>query len=60
MTSLPPQVFAHGQTAYLIWLATSQATYFYSVQDIASIANIETLFNNTDGAVYRLTPRAGS
>lgn len=60
LSSYPPELFASGEPVYLIWIEPSPARYFYTVDEMASIANVEPLFVSADGGVYRLTPKPGS
>jgi len=60
LNSYPPELFATGKQVYLIWIEPSPATYFYKVEEIATIAKVEPLFVSEDGGVYRLTPKPGS
>jgi hypothetical protein len=58
--SYPGELFATGEPVYLMWIEPSPATYFYTIQEIAAIAEVEPLFVSGDGGVYRLTPKPGS
>jgi len=49
-----------GQDVYIIWIEPNDHSYFYEVDELSSIAQIEPLFSGPDGAVYRLKPIAGS
>lgn len=60
LSSYPPELFASSVPVYLIWIEPRPATYFYTVGDLATIANVEPLFVSADGGVYRLTPKPGS
>jgi hypothetical protein len=59
LSSYPPEMFATREQVYLIWIEPNPAKYFYTIDEIATIANIEPLFVSADGGVYRLTPKPG-
>jgi hypothetical protein len=59
LSSYPVELFATSGPVYLIWIEPSPAAYFYTVEDIATIATVEPEFVSTDGGVYRLTPKPG-
>ena len=54
------ELFSSGQDVYIIWIEPNDHSYFYEVDELSSIAQIEPLFSGPDGAVYRLKPIAGS
>ena len=54
------QLFSSGQEVFLIWIEPNEYSYFYEVEDLSSIAQIEPLFVSGDGGVYRLKPISGS
>ncbi len=51
------ELFSSGQDVYLVWITSSQRNYYYQPEDLATIADVTTLFSGTDGAVYRLSPK---
>jgi len=53
-------LFSSGQDVYIIWIEPNDHSYFYEVEELVSIAQIEPLFVNEDGGVYRLKPIPGS
>lgn len=55
-----PQLFVPGLPVYMIWIEPNEYSYYYNVEDLSSIAEIEPLFVSQDGGVYRLTPRVVS
>lgn len=55
-----PDLFSADSDVYLVWIEPGSAKYFYTVDELASIAKIEPLFVGGDGGVYRLLPRSGS
>ena len=54
------ELFSSGQDVYIIWIEPNEYSYFYKVEDLSSIAQIEPLFVSKDGGVYRLKPISGS
>jgi hypothetical protein len=54
------QLFSSGQVVYLIWIEPNEYSYFYKVEDLSSIAQIEPLFVSREGGIYRLMPLSGS
>ena len=54
------ELFSSGQDVYIIWIEPNDSSYFYKVEELSSIAQIEMLFSGVDGGVYRLKPIAGS
>jgi hypothetical protein len=55
-----PELFSAGMDVYLVWIEPGSAQYFYTVDELCSIASIQPLFVSSDGGVYRLLPRPGS
>ncbi len=51
------KLFSSGEDVYIIWIKPNIYPYYYQVEDLSSIAEIEPLFVSQDGGVYRLTPR---
>jgi hypothetical protein len=60
LSSYIPELFSAGLDVYLVWIEPGNPQFFYTVDDLASIARMQPLFVSDDGAVYRLLPRAGS
>jgi hypothetical protein len=52
------ELFGPGLDVYLIWIESSSSDYYYSPQKLEEIADVETLFSNRLGSVYRLTEKA--
>ncbi|HEY9151304.1 MAG TPA: hypothetical protein VIN60_00345 [Anaerolineales bacterium] len=52
------KLFSPGLDVYLIWIEPNIYSYYYKAQDLSPIAQIEPLFVNQDGGVYRLIPKA--
>jgi hypothetical protein len=53
-------LFSPGTDVYIVWIEPNFYDYFYSVDELGAIAQVETLFVSGDGGVYRLRPRSGS
>ncbi len=58
LSSYPPQLFSSGEPVYLIWIEPSPAPYFYTVDELSAISQVEPMFTSIDGGVYRLIPKA--
>ena len=41
---------------YIIWIEPNNYSYFYKVEELSSIAQVDPLFVGGDGGVYRLNP----
>ena len=54
------ELFSSGEDVYIIWIKPNDYSYFYEVDELSSIAQIEPLFISKDGGVYRLKPASGS
>ena len=54
-----PELFSSGSEVYDIWIEPNEYTYFYKVEELSPIAEIETLYQSQDGGVYRLRPKSG-
>ena len=54
------ELFPVGQPVYIIWIEPNDYSYFYEVEELSSIAQVEPLFGGGDGGVYRLKPLSGS
>jgi len=50
-------LFGSPEPLYLIWIDPKACAYCYSVDDLRSIATVETLMEGSDGGVYHLSPR---
>lgn len=57
VTDYSAQLFSSGLDVYLIWIEPNIYPYYYTAQDLGPIAQIEPLFVNQDGGVYRLVPK---
>jgi hypothetical protein len=51
------ELFSSGEKVYLIWIEPNEHSYFYDVEELNAIAQIEPRFVNEDGGVYRLKQR---
>jgi len=51
------KLFSSGEDVYVIWIQPNIYPYYYQVEDLSSIAEIEPLFVSQDGGVYRLVPK---
>lgn len=54
------QLFSSGLDVYIIWIEPNDHSYFYKVEELSSIAQIEPLFVSKDGSIYRLKPKSES
>jgi hypothetical protein len=54
------ELFSSGQDVYILWIEPNEFSYFYDMEELNSIAEIEPLFFSEDGGVYRLKPMTGS
>jgi hypothetical protein len=52
------ELFSSGRVVYIIWIEPNAYSYFYKVEELSSIAQIDPLFVSKDGGVYRLAPAA--
>jgi hypothetical protein len=55
-----PELFSSGRDVYLVWIEPGADTYYYRIEELTSIANIQTLYVGRDGGVYRLRPLTGA
>jgi hypothetical protein len=53
------EMFSAKQPVYIIWIEPNDHSYFYGVEELSSIAQVEPLFVGGDGGVYRLKPLSG-
>jgi len=53
------ELFASGQDVYIIWIEPNAYSYYYPVEELTSIANIQPVFTSKDGGIYSLKPKAG-
>ena len=51
-----PSLFEVGKDSYLIWIEPNSYEHVYSVDELRLIVNIETLYENEDGGIYKLLP----
>jgi hypothetical protein len=54
------ELFSSGQAVYLIRIEPNDYDYYYKVEDLSPIAEIETIYAGDDGGIYRLQPKAGN
>jgi hypothetical protein len=52
-------LFSPGMDVYILWKEPNFYDYLYTVEELQSIAQVETLFKSDQGGVYRLRPKAG-
>jgi len=57
LNSYVTDLFGSPEPLYLIWIDPKACAYCYSVDDLRSIATVETLVEGSDGGVYHLLPR---
>jgi hypothetical protein len=50
------QLFSPGLDVYLLWIEPNAYSYYYGVEDLTPIAQVQPLFLSGDGGVYRLRP----
>jgi len=58
VTDYSAKLFSSGLDVYLIWIEPNIYSYYYKAEDLSAIAQIEPLFVDQDGGMYRLTPKA--
>jgi hypothetical protein len=51
-----PLLFDDGKDSYLIWIEPNLFTHIYLVDELRQIANIEVLYEDADGGIYKLLP----
>lgn len=51
-----PELFSSGLDVYILWIEPNVYSYYYRINDLAPIAQIQPLFISRDGGVYRLRP----
>lgn len=51
------ELFASGQDVYIIWIEPNAYSYYYPVEELTSIANIQPIFTSKDGGIYSLKPK---
>ncbi len=56
VTDYSSKLFSSGLDIYLIWVEPNIYLYYYKPQDLSSIAQVKTIFENQDGGIYRLIP----
>jgi hypothetical protein len=56
LSSYVSELFSSGQDVYLIWIEPGEDTYYYRIEELTSIAYVQTLFIGRDGGLYRLRP----
>ncbi len=58
VTQYTSELFTSRQDVYIIWIEPNIYSYYYPVEDLAPIANIQPIFTNKDGGIYSLKPIA--
>jgi hypothetical protein len=53
------ELFSSGHDVYLVWIEPGSDTYYYRIEELTSVAYVQTLFAGRDGSVYRLRSRVG-
>jgi hypothetical protein len=53
-------LFSSRMDVYILWKEPNFYDYLYTVEELQSIAQVETLFKSDQGGIYRLRPKAGS
>jgi hypothetical protein len=56
VTDYSSKLFSSGLDVYLVWIEPNIYSYYYKAQDLSSIAQVEPIFVNGDGGIYRLIP----
>ena len=51
-----PSLFAPQEETYIIWIEPNEYTHVYSVTDLSQIGQVESLFESSDGGIYRILP----
>jgi hypothetical protein len=51
-----PSLFAPQEETYIIWIEPNEYTHVYSVNDLSQIVQVETLYESSDGGIYRILP----
>lgn len=59
LSSYAPELPGATGNLYLIWIEPSPAAYFYTVDQLAAVVNVNPLFESEDGGVYELTQKSG-
>ncbi len=57
LSSYRDDLFRSGAGTYLIWIEPNPCTYCYSVDELKEIAEVQPLFVDAAGGVYRLLPK---
>lgn len=60
LSSYAADLFPAGKQVYVLWIEPDPSTYNYSIKDLGTIAEVETLFVSDRGGVYRLSPKPGT
>ncbi len=60
---IPPEqyvseLFSSGMRVYIVWIEPNIYSHYYPVDELSSIAEIDTLYQSKDGGVYRLSPKS--
>jgi hypothetical protein len=51
-----PSLFTSRKETYIIWIEPNEYTHVYSVNDLSQIVQVETLYESSDGGIYRILP----
>lgn len=51
-----PSLFEAGKESYIVWIEPNEYTHVYSVGELREIAQVETVYENADGGIYRIAP----
>lgn len=51
-----PSLFAPEEETYILWIEPNEYTHVYSVTDLSQIVQVETLYESSDGGIYRILP----
>ncbi len=57
LSSYAHDLFRAGVSVYLIWIEPNPCTYCYGVEELKGIAEVQPLFVDAAGGVYRLLPK---
>jgi hypothetical protein len=51
-----PSLFEAGKESYIVWIEPNEYTHVYSVGELETIAQVETVYESADGGIYRISP----
>ena len=52
-----PLLLAPDRNSYLVWIEPNEYTHVYGVDDLWAVVNIETIYEDENGGVYRILPQ---